>query len=294
MEEIITFKDVSFSYDDLEAEDSEKTPKYAISHLNFSVKSGECVAVLGHNGSGKSTLAKLCNGILVPDEGTVTVFNMDTDNEDDLMEIRQHVGMVFQNPDNQIVATIVEEDVAFGPENLGVPPEEIRERVHDCLKAVGMLEYRKQPPHKLSGGQKQRIAIAGILAMNPECIIFDESTAMLDPRGRREVMDTIRKLHEEMGKTVVFITHYMEEAAMADRVVVMESGDLISDGTPYQVFSNIEKIRNVGLDVPQATEFAHVLRDEGWNLPEEILTTEECVDALSAELERGAEPSGNS
>lgn len=293
MEEIITFENVSFSYDELENEESEKVPEYAIRNLDFSVKSGECVAVLGHNGSGKSTLAKLCNGILVPDDGAVTVFGMDTDNEDDLMEIRQHVGMVFQNPDNQIVATIVEEDVAFGPENLGVPPEEIRERVHNSLKAVDMLEYKKQPPHKLSGGQKQRVAIAGILAMNPECIIFDESTAMLDPRGRHEVMDTIRKLHSEMGKTVVYITHYMEEAAMAERVVVMEHGSIISDGTPYQVFSDIDKIRMVGLDVPQATEFAHNLRDMGWNLPKDILKTDECVNALAEALEKGGVTCGN-
>lgn len=293
MEEIIKFDNVSFSYDDIETDEG-KVPEYAIRNLDFSVRSGECIAVLGHNGSGKSTLAKLCNGILVPDEGFVTVFGMDTDTEEELMSIRQHVGMVFQNPDNQIVATIVEEDVAFGPENLGVPPEETRKRVYDALEAVDMLEYRKQPPHKLSGGQKQRVAIAGILAMNPECIIFDESTAMLDPRGRREVMDTIGKLHGEMGKTVVYITHYMEEAVMADRVVVMESGSVISDGTPYEVFSDIEKIRKVGLDVPQATEFAHILKEEGWDLPEDILKTDECVDALSEALLKGGVPHGDS
>ncbi|HPZ00855.1 MAG TPA: energy-coupling factor transporter ATPase, partial [Clostridiales bacterium] len=226
MEELIQFDHVSFSYEEeAEEKEAEQSPRdWAIQDVSLSVKKGEYVAILGHNGSGKSTLAKLCNGILLPDQGTVTSYGINTKEEDRLMELRQHVGMVFQNPDNQIVATIVEEDVAFGPENLGVPPEEIRERVTSCLNAVGMEKYRLHEPHKLSGGQKQRVAIAGILAMEPECIILDESTAMLDPRGRKEVMRTVSKMHEEMGLTVIFITHFMEEAATAERVIVMDEG----------------------------------------------------------------------
>ena len=283
---VIELKNVSFTYEELEEGMTETQvtaagAHYAVDHLNLEIHKGECVAVLGHNGSGKSTLAKLCNGILVPDFGDVLVYNINTRDEDKLLELRQNVGMVFQNPDNQIVATVVEEDVAFGPENLGVPPEEIRVRVDDALKAVGMYHYRGHEPHKLSGGQKQRVAIAGILAMQPDCILFDESTAMLDPKGRRDIMTIIRKLHDEMGKTVVFITHYMEEAALADRVIVMEHGKVISDGTPLEVFSNIERIREVGLDVPEATELASLLRADGMALPDDILTTEDCISALA-------------
>lgn len=281
----IELRDVSFTYDEIMDEDDQEEVNMALEHLNLTIHKGDCLAVLGHNGSGKSTLAKLCNGILAPDEGDVLCFGINTRNEEDLVEIRQHVGMVFQNPDNQIVASVVEEDVAFGPENLGVPPEEIRRRVDEALKIVGMYDYRMHSPNKLSGGQKQRVAIAGILAMDPECIIFDESTAMLDPSGRREVMDTIHKLHDEYGKTVVFITHYMEEAATADRVVVMDGGKIIKDGDPYEVFSDIKGLRKVGLDVPQATEFAAVLRADGWNIPGRVLTTEECVSAISSVLE---------
>ncbi len=292
MEELIKFENVDFSYEEEPDTTEEQEPAQertaeatlAIKNLNLTIRKGEYVAILGHNGSGKSTLAKLCNGILVPDHGTVTSYGIDTKDEEQLMELRQHIGMVFQNPDNQIVATIVEEDVAFGPENLGVPPEEIRQRVDYCLKAVGMEQYKMHEPHKLSGGQKQRVAIAGILAMEPECIILDESTAMLDPRGRKEVMNTVRKMHEELGLTVIFITHFMEEAATASRAIVMDQGQILSDGTPYEVFRNAEQLKQVGLDVPQATEFSQLLQKSGISMPEDILTTEECVAALSAVL----------
>jgi len=291
MEEILKFDNVSFSYDEI-TEDTSKT-EYAIRNVSLSIKTGEYVAVLGHNGSGKSTFAKLCNGILVPDEGQVLVNGLSTHNPSDdetenlehIMKIRKDVGMVFQNPDNQIVATIVEEDVAFGPENLGVDPLEIRKRVDESLKAVGMYEYRGHEPHKLSGGQKQRVAIAGILAMQPRCLVLDESTAMLDPRGRREVMNTVRKLHDDLGMTVVFITHFMDEAVTADRVVVMDKGHVIMDGTPKEVFKNAERLREVGLDVPQATEFSIELSKIGLNVPTDTLNTDECVEALSALLE---------
>ncbi len=291
MEEILKFDNVSFSYDEI-TEDTSRT-EYAIRNVSLSIKTGEYVAVLGHNGSGKSTFAKLCNGILVPDEGQVLVNGLSTHNPSDdetenlehIMKIRKDVGMVFQNPDNQIVATIVEEDVAFGPENLGVDPLEIRKRVDESLKAVGMYEYRGHEPHKLSGGQKQRVAIAGILAMQPRCLVLDESTAMLDPRGRREVMNTVRKLHDDLGMTVVFITHFMDEAVTADRVVVMDKGHVIMDGTPKEVFKNAERLREVGLDVPQATEFSIELSKIGLNVPTDTLNTDECVEALSALLE---------
>ena len=290
-EAVITVKDVSFTYEELPEGTSEASARasgvnMAVDKMDLQIYDGECVAVLGHNGAGKSTLAKLCNGILIPDYGDILVYGINTRDEDRLLELRQKVGMVFQNPDNQIVATVVEEDVAFGPENLGFPPEEIRARVESALKAVGMYKHRGKEPHKLSGGQKQRVAIAGILAMKPECILFDESTAMLDPKGRRSIMRIIRKMHDEMGKTVVYITHYMEEAAIADRVIVMEDGKVIDDGTPYEVFSNIEKIRSVGLDVPQSTELAELLREDGMDLPGDILTTEECIAALTNTLKR--------
>ena len=287
-EAVIRLRGVSFTYDELpegisEAEARAKGAPMAVDALDLDIYDGECVAVLGHNGSGKSTFAKLCNGILVPDYGDILVYGIDTREEERLLELRQKVGMVFQNPDNQIVATVVEEDVAFGPENLGFPPEEIRARVDSALKAVRMYKYRGHEPHKLSGGQKQRVAIAGILAMKPECILFDESTAMLDPKGRRDIMRIIRKMHDEMKKTVVYITHYMEEAALADRVIVMENGKVISDGTPVEVFSDIDRIRAVGLDVPEATELGALLREEGMALPD-ILTTEDCIEALANTL----------
>ncbi len=274
MESILKFDDVYFSYDE-ETDETQGEVHWAVSALSLEVKRGDFIAVLGHNGSGKSTLAKLSNAILIPDKGDVTVKGISTKDEDRTLEIRRHVGMVFQNPDNQIVATVVEEDVAFGPENLGLEPAVIRERVDDALKAVGMYEFRDKEPHNLSGGQKQRVAIAGILAMRPECIVLDESTAMLDPKGRREVLETVRKLHDEFGMAVVFITHYMDEAALADRVIVMEQGRVLFDGAPCDVFQNVDELRRVGLDVPQATELALSL-----GLPGKILTLTECTDAI--------------
>lgn len=280
MENIIEFQQVSFRYEG----DEEAPLPCVLEHLDFTVRRGEFVAVLGHNGSGKSTLAKLCNAILLPEEGRVLVDGMDTADESRKYDIRQTVGMVFQNPDNQIVATIVEEDVAFGPENLGVEPTEIRRRVDDALKAVEMYDLREKEPHRLSGGQKQRVAIAGIIAMQPDCIVLDEPTAMLDPRGRAEVVKTIRRLNREQGITIVLITHFMDEAAQADRVVVMNDGKIIMDGTPRHVFSHVEELKRVGLDIPQATELAAALNREGWALPQDILTVEECVDALATAL----------
>ena len=244
------------------------------------IRKGEFVALLGHNGSGKSTMAKHMNAILLPSSGKVYVGGMDTADDDLLTDIRRTVGMVFQNPDNQLVATIVEEDVAFGPENLGIPSPEIRQLVDDALKAVGMYEYRRHAPHKLSGGQKQRVAIAGIIAMRPKCIVFDEPTAMLDPRGRQEVMETIDKLKNELGITVVLITHYMDEAARADRVIVIDDGKLLIEGTPREVFSQIALLREHHLDVPQATELAQYLRSMGYDIPEDVLTPEECARAI--------------
>lgn len=252
----------------------------ALKGINLEIKKGEFLVVLGHNGSGKSTLAKLINALLLPTSGKVYVNGMDTTDEEKIWDIRRTAGMVFQNPDNQIVATIVEEDVAFGPENQGVEPKEIRERVDKALGIVEMTKYKKHAPHLLSGGQKQRIAIAGVLAMNPECIILDEPTAMLDPTGRSEVMETVRKLNKEQKKTIVHITHYMEEAVEADRIVVMEEGQIVMEGTPRQVFSQVDKMKELGLDVPQVTELAHELRKEGIDVPEDILTVEELVRAL--------------
>jgi energy-coupling factor transport system ATP-binding protein len=254
--------------------------KAALEGINFNVKKGEFVVVIGHNGSGKSTLAKHFNAILLPTAGTIKVRDMDTKDDDLLLKIRQTAGMVFQNPDNQIVATIVEEDVAFGPENLGVPPAEIRKRVDDSLKTVNMEEYAHHGPHLLSGGQKQRVAIAGVLAMHPECIIFDEPTAMLDPSGRKEVISTIKKLNKEEGITIVLITHYMEEAVDADRVVVMDDGKVVLEGKPKKVFSQVKQLKKLGLDVPQMTELAYELGCSGIEIPEDILTIDEMVEAL--------------
>ncbi len=248
--------------------------------VNIQINKGEFVAILGHNGSGKSTFAKHINALLTPDSGVVYINGMDTKDESNLWNIRQTAGMVFQNPDNQIVATIVEEDVAFGPENLGVPPIQIRKRVDESLLTVDMFEYRKHSPHLLSGGQKQRIAIAGILAMKPQCIVLDEPTAMLDPSGRREVMDTITKLNKEENITIVLITHYMDEAVNADRVYVMEDGEIVIDGTPKQVFSKVNQIKALGLDVPQITELAQMLIAEGVDIPLDILTVDEMVVEL--------------
>ena len=254
--------------------------KIAINDVNFQIKEGEFIAILGHNGSGKSTMAKHMNALLIPTEGKMLVNKMDTSDMNNLWNIRETAGMVFQNPDNQLVATIVEEDVAFGPENLGVPPEEIRKRVDEALERVGMSEYKKHAPHLLSGGQKQRIAIAGILAMKPKCIIFDEPTAMLDPSGRKEVLDTIIDLNRNYGITVILITHYMDEAAKADRIVVMDKGKLILDGKPRDVFSNVEKMKSIGLDVPQVTELSYELQKAGINIDTRILDVNEMVNAI--------------
>ena len=250
--------------------------KIAINDVNLQIKEGEFIAILGHNGSGKSTMAKHMNALLIPTEGKMLVNKMDTSDMNNLWNIRETAGMVFQNPDNQLVATIVEEDVAFGPENLGVPPEEIRKRVDEALERVGMSEYKRHAPHLLSGGQKQRIAIAGILAMKPKCIIFDEPTAMLDPSGRKEVLDTIIDLNKNYGITVILITHYMDEAAKADRIVVMDKGKLILD----DVFSNVEKMKSIGLDVPQVTELSYELQKAGINIDTRILDVNEMVNAI--------------
>ena len=254
--------------------------KIAINDVNLQIKEGEFIAILGHNGSGKSTMAKHMNALLIPTEGKMLVNKMDTSDMNNLWNIRETAGMVFQNPDNQLVATIVEEDVAFGPENLGVPPEEIRKRVDEALERVGMSEYKRHAPHLLSGGQKQRIAIAGILAMKPKCIIFDEPTAMLDPSGRKEVLDTIIDLNKNYGITVILITHYMDEAAKADRIVVMDKGKLILDGKPRDVFSNVEKMKSIGLDVPQVTELSYELQKAGINIDNRILDVNEMVNAI--------------
>lgn len=276
----IKFDNVSFAYDP-----EEEQPIRAVNDFSLDVPEGQFLAILGHNGCGKSTVAKLVNGILVPTKGKVTVAGMDTADEDKTVDIRRNVGMVFQNPDNQIVATIVEDDVAFGPENLGVEPAEIRKAVDAALKAVGMYEFRKREPHRLSGGQKQRVAIAGVIAMNTKCIVMDEPTAMLDPQGRKEVIDTVMKLNKEFGITVILITHFMDEAVKADRVVVMDDGCIALDGTPKQVFRNVEKIKALGLDVPQATELVYRLRKRGMKLPDDILDEKECAEAVLRLLE---------
>lgn len=274
-ENILEFQNVSFRYEG--SSEKEQLP-LAVRDVSFAVKKGDFVAILGHNGSGKSTLAKLSNSILLPESGKVLVNGMDTADESLSYDIRRTVGVVFQNPDNQIVASVVEEDVAFGPENLGVPPEEIRKRVDNALKAVGMYEYRKHEPHKLSGGQKQRVAIAGMIAMLPECIVLDEPTAMLDPRGRKEVMDTILKLNREMGMTVVFITHFMEEAVRASRVIVMDNAEILMDGTPREVFRQADRVKAAGLDVPKPAELARALQKRGVPMPDDILTASEFTE----------------
>ena len=276
-EKFIEFKNVTYTYEP--EEQGEAKPSPALCNIDLAVNRGEFVAVLGHNGSGKSTLAKLTNAILVPESGTVTVDGIDTSDEDRLTDIRRKVGMVFQNPDNQIVATIVEEDVAFAPENLGVPPEEIRTRIDEAMKLAGIYEKREAAPYKLSGGQKQRVAIAGVIAMRPDCLVMDESTAMLDPHGRAQVMKTIRQLRAA-GITIVSITHYMEEAAQADRILVMSRGRIVMEGTPEQVFSQTKRLHGYHLDVPQATELRDELATAGLPMPENIITPEECAKAI--------------
>ena len=275
-ENMIKSEELVFKYVNAE----EQTEKVAINHVSMEVKKGEFLVILGHNGSGKSTMAKHMNALLLPSGGKMYVDGLDTSDIENLWEVRRRAGMVFQNPDNQLVATIVEEDVAFGPENLGVDPKEIRERVDDSLKAVGMYEYRKHAPHLLSGGQKQRIAIAGIFAMQPECIIFDEPTAMLDPSGRNEVMKTIKEVNKKFGITIILITHYMDEAAQADRIIVMDKGEKVMEGVPREIFSQVEKIKSIGLDVPQVTELAYELQKEGVDISTEILNIDEMVNAL--------------
>lgn len=271
-------KQLWFHYTD---ENGERTSPDILKDISLSIDKGDFVALLGHNGSGKSTFAKHMNAILLPSAGTMTVDGIDTKDESQRFTLRSHVGMVFQNPDNQIVATIVEEDVAFGPENLGIPPQEIRERVDDALKTVEMYDYREHAPSQLSGGQKQRVAIAGIIAMRPDCIVLDEPTAMLDPSGRREVMNTIHMLNREYGITIVLITHYMEEAAQANRVVVMDDGKVVLDNTPKEVFSHVETLKKIGLDVPQVTELAYRLQQAGCPVDVHMISEEECVASLT-------------
>jgi energy-coupling factor transport system ATP-binding protein len=282
MSAIVEAKHLVFRYPAPPEEDGVVSvpPEPALKDVSLDIERGSFVAVLGHNGSGKSTFAKHINAILVPDEGKMYVDGMDTADEEQLFAIRQKAGMVFQNPDNQIVATVVEEDVAFAPENLGIPPEEIRRRVDDALTAVHMYEYRHHAPTQLSGGQKQRVAIAGVIAMQPDCIVLDEPTAMLDPRGRQEVMETVRRLNREHGITVVLITHYMEEAALADRVVVIDGGQVLLDGAPEKVFSQVERMKSLGLDVPQVTELVWELKKAGFSISQEIITENDCISAL--------------
>lgn len=268
---IIEIKNLSFQY--------EGSSKKVLKNLNIDIKEGEFICVLGHNGSGKSTLAKLINAQYIPTEGDILVGNMNTKDDDNLWNIREMCGMVFQNPDNQLVATIVEEDVAFGPENLGVPREELRKRVDECLELVGMSEYKRHSPALLSGGQKQRIAIAGILAMNPKCLLMDEPTAMLDPQGRKDILDTVLKLRE-MGKTIIHITHYMEECVNADRIIVINEGNLVLEGTPKEVFSNVVQMKEIGLDVPEPTEISYLLNKSNINVRRDVLTVDELVQAL--------------
>ena len=282
---ILETKDLHFRYDE-----EEGPSPVVLDGVDLQIQAGTFVAVLGHNGSGKSTLAKHMNAILLPTGGKVYVDGMDTADEEKLMDIRRTVGMVFQNPDNQIVANVVEEDVAFAPENLGVPPEEIRRRVDDALKAVGMYEYREHAPHLLSGGQKQRVAIAGVIAMQPRCIVLDEPTAMLDPIGRSEVLKTIKELNRTSGVTVVLITHHMDEAAQADRLVVMSKGKIIADGAPREVFRQVEALKEVGLTVPETTELLWELQKAGVNVSMDALNDEECARELYQLLNQGVTP----
>ena len=273
MDSVIQMENVSFRYPEAEG--------FALRNVDLAIPAGSFTAVLGHNGSGKSTLAKLCNAILTPTEGRVLVRGMDTREEDNLLSVRRTVGMVFQNPDNQIVASVVEDDVAFAPENLGVPPAEIRKRVDDALRRVGMYDFRLHAPHLLSGGQKQRIAIAGVLAMQPDILVLDEPTAMLDPAGRHEVLSTVEALRKETGVTVLLITHHMDECIGADRVLVMSGGELALDGTPDEVFAQVEKMRSLGLDVPAATETLWELRRAGVEVPLAAMTPEQCAELLA-------------
>lgn len=277
---IIETRDLVFDYIRRDEEGNVEGITTAVDNVSLSVKQGDFIAILGHNGSGKSTLAKHFNAILYPTEGTVFVDGMDTRDDEKLWDVRREAGMVFQNPDNQIIGQIVEEDVGFGPENLGVPTEEIWQRVEESLKAVGMYEFRKYAPGKLSGGQKQRVSIAGVIAMHPKCIVLDEPTAMLDPLGRKEVIRAARALNDVEGITIILITHYMEEIIHADKVFVMDQGKVALQGTPREIFSQVEKLKELRLDVPQVTMLAHELREKGLDIPEGILTKEELIEAL--------------
>ena len=279
MDNIIEVKNVFYEYTD---EDVRHT---AVNGVSFAIERGSFTVILGHNGSGKSTLAKMLNGLLKPTSGEVLVDGINTANEETEIEVKRRVGMVFQNPDNQLVASIVEEDVAFGPENLGLEPSVIRERVDEALKSVGMYEFRESTPHHLSGGQKQRIAIAGIIAMQPECLILDEPTAMLDPVGRAEIIKTLHKLNKEKNITVVLITHYMEEAENADRVMVMNDGVILSDNTPKEIFKNVSQLKSVGLSVPQTTELLYALKQNGFDVSTDVLSIEETAKAIALCLE---------
>ena len=277
---MIETKNLSFIYREEDMESGEIKEEKVLKDINIEIEKGSFTAVLGHNGSGKSTLAKHFNAILLPSCGKVYVKGMDTADENNIFNIRQSAGMVFQNPDNQMVAALVEDEVAFAPENLGVEPKEIRRRVDECLEIVNMTKYAQSSPSKLSGGQKQRVAIASVLAMNPEILILDEPTAMLDPKGRSEVIKTIKMLNEEKDITVVLITHYMDEAAQADRTVVIDDGEIVLDGTPKEVFKNVEKLKSLGLDVPQVTELAYELRKMGIEISDDVLTVDECFDEI--------------
>lgn len=274
MDSIISVKNVTYEYKD------EETTVAAVKALSLEIERGSFTVILGHNGSGKSTLAKMLNGLNKPTSGDIFVDGINTKDEENEIEVKRKVGMVFQNPDNQIIASIVEEDVAFGPENLGVPPKEIKKRVDDALRAVDMLEFKESTPHRLSGGQKQRIAIAGIIAMQPECLVLDEPTAMLDPKGRAEIIETLLRLNKEKGITVVLITHYMEEAQNADRVLVMNDGEIIADDKPKVIFSDVERLKRVGLDVPQTAELLYNLKKNGFNVDTHALSIKEAADEI--------------
>ena len=278
MDNIIEVKNVTYRYTE------DENVYTAVKNVSLSFERGSFTVILGHNGSGKSTLAKLLNGLNKPTEGEILVDGISTTDEEKELEVKRRVGMVFQNPDNQLVASIVEEDVAFGPENLGLEPLEIRKRVDEALKSVGMYEFRKSTPHRLSGGQKQRIAIAGIIAMKPECIVLDEPTAMLDPKGRNEIVSTLHKLNNELNITVILITHYMEEAENADRVIVMNDGEIIEDGKPSDIFKNVEQLKSVGLDVPQTTELLFALKKKGYNTDTSMISIEDTVDNIISAL----------
>lgn len=284
MDNIIEIKNVSYEYSN---QDEENVSYTAIKNLSLNIERGSFTVILGHNGSGKSTLAKMLNGLNKPTVGDIVVDGINTKDEANEIEVKRRVGMVFQNPDNQLVASIVEEDVAFGPENLGLEPAEIRKRVDDALKSVGMSEFASSTPHRLSGGQKQRIAIAGIIAMEPECLVLDEPTAMLDPKGRREIIDTLHKLNREKGITVILITHYMEEAENTDRILVMNDGKIIGDGEPKEVFKNVELLKSVGLDVPQTTELLYSLQKNGFNVNTNVISVADTAKEIAHSLRKG-------